>query len=78
MAEVSNGGDAERQREIETLPEIVEIQLGDSTRVSVPYREAAQAQDDAWRMFRDSGMGRMLLGAELEEDAPPSGRETTP
>jgi hypothetical protein len=52
MADVGKSGDAERQREIE---------LADGTRVSVPYREAAQAQDDASRTFRDSGMGRSPL-----------------
>jgi hypothetical protein len=68
MADVGKSGDAERQREIE---------LADGTRVSVPYREAAQAQDDASRTFRDSGMGRLLLGDGPEEDAPPSDRQTT-
>lgn len=76
MADVGKGGDAERQREIDALPEVVEIELADGTRVSVPYRETAQAQDDAWRTFRDSGMARMLLGAGLEEDNPPSDRQT--
>lgn len=63
-SDITPEGDAERQRVIDELPETIEVEYGDGTIVSVPYRATAQAQDDDWCRFRDSDIGRMILGGE--------------
>ena len=59
---ISPSGDEERQREINKLPEEVEIVLEDDSSVTIPFRATIQAQDDTWREFRDSPFGKLILG----------------
>jgi hypothetical protein len=61
------GGDAGRQAEIDALPEEVEIVFDDGEKKVFSMRAQAQEQDDMWRKFRDSPIGKTMLGTDLAE-----------
>ncbi len=62
MRDISPPGDEERKQEIDKLPEQIKVDLEDGTSVGIPFRAMIQDQDDAWREFRDSPLGKMILG----------------